>query len=116
MVKRMISNAAQNRMRHRRGFTATEIMLVVAIMVLLLAMAVPAFNFITGSRSTDAAQNLVSAMLGRARGYAMANEKYGGVAFFIDPASGRTTMALVEASGGNSLAQHEGWTGNSYIA
>src|SRR5689334_2041290 len=98
----------------RAGFTAVEIMLVVAIMVLLLAMAVPAFNFITGSRSTDAAQNLVSAMLGRARAYAISSEKYAGVAFFVDPATGRSTMALVEANSGSSLLAYEGWVTDSY--
>jgi prepilin-type N-terminal cleavage/methylation domain-containing protein len=98
----------------RAGFTATEIMIVIAIMVLLLAMAVPAFNFITGSRSTGAAENLVSAMLGRGRAYAMSNNRKAGVAFFVDPATGRTTMALVEGPGQNE--GYLGWTSRSYIA
>src|SRR4051812_25261958 len=98
----------------RAGFTATEIMIVIAIMVLLLAMAVPAFNFITGSRSTGVAENLVSAMLGRGRAYAMSNNRQAGVAFFVNPATGRTTMALVEGPGANE--DYLGWTNSSYMA
>jgi len=53
--------------------------------VLLLALAVPAFNYIMGNRSTQAAENIVSAMLGRARGYAIANQCYCGVAVLLQP-------------------------------
>src|ERR1043166_3697928 len=77
------------------AFTLTEILIVIGILVLMLALAVPAFNFITGSRSQGAAENVIAAMLGRARAYAIQNQAEAGVAFFVDPASQRTTLALV---------------------
>jgi prepilin-type N-terminal cleavage/methylation domain-containing protein len=77
------------------AFTLTELLVVLAIIVLLLAVAVPAFHFLTGTRSTEAAENLISAALGRARGYAISHQRPAGLAFFVDPVSQRTTMALV---------------------
>jgi prepilin-type N-terminal cleavage/methylation domain-containing protein len=78
-----------------RAFTLTELLIVIALIVLLLAMAVPAFNFISGGRSIDGAQNVVSAMLGRARARAIETERYAGVAFYLDPATGRSTMTMI---------------------
>ena len=37
----------------RRGFTLTEILIVIALIVLMLGLAVPAFNLVRGSRSVD---------------------------------------------------------------
>ena len=50
----------------RAAFTMTEILIVIALIVLIMGLAVPAFNLITGTRSVDAAENVVTAMLGRA--------------------------------------------------
>jgi prepilin-type N-terminal cleavage/methylation domain-containing protein len=85
-----------------RGFTLTEVLIVIALIVLLLALAVPAFNFITGGRSLDAGQNVVSAMLGRARARAIETERYAGVAFYLDPKTGRTTMTIVVQRDGDA--------------
>ncbi len=100
--------------RARRGFTLTEILVVLTIIILVLATAVPAFRALTGSRSTDAAQNLFTAMLGRARTMALNQKKTIGVFFSLDPATDRTRMALVELASalddpdpGN---QYMGWT------
>src|SRR2546423_457500 len=79
-------------MQTRRGFTLTEILIVI---VLIIALAVPAFNLITGSRSVDAGENLVSAMLSRARAMALNNNQTVGVAFFRDFRNERTAMAIV---------------------
>ena len=76
-----------------RAFSLTELLVVIAIMVLVLAAAVPAFRFMTGSRSVDAAQNNLSAILGRARATALALQKQVGVLFYLD--SGRVVAALV---------------------
>ena len=82
-------------MTPRRGFTLTEILIVIALIVLIIALAVPAFNLITGSRSVDAGENLVSAMLSRARAMAMNNNQTVGVAFFRDFRNERSAMAIV---------------------
>ncbi|MEO6435346.1 MAG: prepilin-type N-terminal cleavage/methylation domain-containing protein [Tepidisphaeraceae bacterium] len=103
--------------RSFRGFTLTEILFVIALIVLIIALAVPAFRAITGSRSVDAGENLVSAMLGRARGEAMLNNRVAGVAFFRDENTDRTAMALVvQASQRGSLTpepagleHYKGW-------
>jgi prepilin-type N-terminal cleavage/methylation domain-containing protein len=83
-------------MQHpRKAFSLTELLVVIAIMVLVLAAAVPAFRFMTGSRSVDAAQNNISAILGRARSMALALQRYVGVFFYLD-ANGRVVAALVQ--------------------
>ena len=99
------------------AFTLTEILIVIGLIVLVLALAIPAFNFITGSRSVDAGENLVSAMLGRARALAINTNQPVGVAFFREPVQDRSAMAIVasaalrstlgnEASG---LEQYKAW-------
>src|SRR5204862_5390448 len=84
--------------RFRFAFTLTEILIVIALIVLVIALAVPAFSFISGSRSVDAGENLVAAMLGRARAEAVRNHHVAGVAFFRDPNQDRSAMALVVPS------------------
>jgi prepilin-type N-terminal cleavage/methylation domain-containing protein len=79
----------------RRAFTLTEILIVIGLMVLLLAIAVPAFNLIRGGRSVEGAQNQISAMLGRARAQAIGLQKTTGVLFFIEPRSKQVNMAIV---------------------
>jgi type II secretory pathway pseudopilin PulG len=78
------------------AFTLTELLIVIGLIVLILVLAVPALDFITGSRSIDGAQNQISAMLGRARAEAIGLQEPMGIAFFRDPANDRITMALVE--------------------
>jgi prepilin-type N-terminal cleavage/methylation domain-containing protein len=79
----------------RAGFSLVELLVVIGLVVVILALAMPAFNFITGSRSVDGATNLVSAFLGRARAEALDRGKVTGVLFYIDPATERRGMTLV---------------------
>src|SRR4051812_37942437 len=79
----------------RPAFTLTEILIVIGIIVLLLAMAVPAMRVLTGGRSIDGAENQLSAFLGRARGEAIALQEERGVMFFVDPVSDRVTAVEV---------------------
>jgi prepilin-type N-terminal cleavage/methylation domain-containing protein len=88
----------------RAGFTLTELLVVIGLVVLLLTMAVAAFNFITGSKSIDAAQNLVSAVLVRARSEAIAGQRQMGVLFYRDTANDRTAMMLVQGEEGDTGA------------
>src|SRR3954471_20065455 len=82
-------------LHHRSAFSLTELLIVITLIVIVLALALPAFNFITGSKSTDAAQNQVSAMLGRARNEAIGVQELRGVFFYLDPATDKYTIALV---------------------
>lgn len=76
------------------AFTLTEMLIVVSIIIIVLAMAIPAFRFISGSRSTESAQNQVASLLSRARADAIGLQKIHGVFFYIDPATDR--VACVE--------------------
>lgn len=80
---------------NRRGFTMTEILVVMAIMVILATLAIPAMSVLSGSRSIEAATNIVSASLGRARAEAMARQETIGLAVYFDQEKQRTALALV---------------------
>ena len=82
-----------------RGFSLTEMLIVIGIVVLIATIAVPSFRAMTGTRSTEAAHNQLSALLGRARGEAISLQKVHGVAFFIDPDNAERIQAamVVEA-------------------
>jgi prepilin-type N-terminal cleavage/methylation domain-containing protein len=80
----------------RAGFTLTELLVVIGIIVLMIAMAVPLFNVFSGSRSIEGGQNMVSAMLQRARARALAMQERRGIFFFEDQATKKTGMLLVK--------------------
>src|SRR3954468_996764 len=84
--------------RLRRAFTLTEILIVISLIVLMLGLAVPAFNLIRGGRSTDSAENQVAAMLGHARADAIGLQQPHGILFFIDPSTDRVNVAEVYAA------------------
>lgn len=78
-----------------RAFSLIELLIVIGIIILVIAMAVPAFNLISGTRSVDAAENLLGVMLGRARTEAIGVQQVRGVMFYIDPATQRVNVTLV---------------------
>src|SRR5688500_18884856 len=88
----------------RKAFTLIEVLIVIGIIVLVIALAVPALSWISGSRSIDGAENNLSAMLGRARNDAIALQVPTGVMFFIDDASRGVMMAEVYAVADNPPA------------
>ena len=87
------------RRRGRPGYTLTEILIVIGLIVVMIAVAVPVLNVLSGNRSTEAAENQVTAVLNQARAQAIALQKNVGVLFYVDPASQRYTMALVQQNG-----------------
>src|SRR5262245_38098701 len=81
----------------RRAFTVTELLIVIGIIVLVIALAVPAFNVITGSKSIESANNQISAFLARARNEAIGLQEIRGIAFYPDPKQGgRYVVVLVK--------------------
>jgi type II secretory pathway pseudopilin PulG len=93
----------------RAAFTLNELLIVIAIIVLMIAVALPAFNALSGSRSIASAQNQVSAYLGQARVEAIGVQETRGVMFFYDPATARVHMAMVRDS------QYDNGDGVTYL-
>ena len=81
----------------KRGFTLVEMLVVIGIIVLMVAMAVPILGVLKGNRSVEGAENQVAAVLGIARAEAMELQRVRGL-LFIQDGSGRDSMVLVEAS------------------
>ena len=81
--------------RARAAFTLTELLIVIGLIVLIVALAVPAFNAMTGGRSVDAATNQLSAMLGRVRMEAIGLQEPRGLMFYRDPATQRIAARIV---------------------
>src|SRR5882724_9265383 len=86
----------RGRRSHRGGFTLIELLVVISIIVLLLALAVPLIGSLRGGRSVDAGQNIVSAMLQRARARAIWLQERRAVFFFDDQVTGKTAMLMVK--------------------
>lgn len=78
-----------------RGFSLAELLVVIGIMVLVALIAVPAFSFITGSRSIENAHNIVAANVARARLDAIKHQEHRGVVFYRDANTDRVVMAMV---------------------
>lgn len=87
------------------AFTLTEVLVVIGIIVLIAVLAVPSFRALTGGRSTEAAQNTISAVLARARTEALGLQQSRGVLFFRDLESGRIGMAMVRSD--NEIQPHQ---------
>jgi len=78
-----------------RGFTLNEMLVVVAIIVLMIGMALPAFNAITGNRSVDAGSNVLTAAIGQTRADAIGARHRAGLYIFYDASSDRYAMAPI---------------------
>lgn len=77
------------------AFTLVELLIVMAIIILILVVAIPAYNAITGSRSIESAENQVSSFLGVVRSDALSLQEPRGAVFFEDPGTRRITMVEV---------------------
>lgn len=99
MTELALSNSTSRATRRTSAFTLNEMLVVVSIVVLMMTLALPAFNVLSGSKSAEAATNQISAVLGQARSEAIGVQEIRGVMFYIDPSTGRTNMAMVRDSG-----------------
>lgn len=86
------------------GFTLIELVIVIAILVLLLGLAVPAFNVMSGANSIESAQNRIAAVLAQTRMQAIGQQSSRGVVFYRDSATDRTAMALVRVTGADEFS------------
>src|ERR1700722_3680637 len=76
--------------RGRNGFTLVEMLVVIAIIVGVLAMAVPLVSALNGNRSVEAGYNEVSSAVAHARSLALYGHGIAGAFFYIDPITGRS--------------------------
>src|SRR5438105_3601842 len=77
----------------RRAFTLVELLVVVAIIVMLMALAVPAFNAIKGGRDLTSAAYDIAGTFEQARAYAVANHTYAWVGIGEFDASKAASLA-----------------------
>src|ERR1700733_6028564 len=74
-----------------RGFTLIELLVVISVMVVILAMVVPAFNGMKGEGDVTKAVYDVAGVLQTARSYAMANNTYVWVGFYEESEANPST-------------------------
>jgi len=71
-----IEHPALSRRVRRRAFTLVELLVVVALIVLMMSLAVPAFNSIRGGADFTSEVYNIAGTLDQARAYAVANNTY----------------------------------------
>ena len=79
----------------RRGFTLIEMIVVISIIVLAMTLAIPAIRSLTGSRSTEAAENTISSLISYARTEAISLQRTEGLLFYIDTGTDRVNAVLI---------------------
>lgn len=82
--------------RRSAGFTLPELLVVMGIIIIFIALAIPALNVMSGSRSIAVGENNLSAALVRARGEAVSAQQVRGLLFTVDPATDRVVATLVQ--------------------
>lgn len=97
----MIPHAAKS--SNTRGFTLVELLTVIGIIVLLMALVMPAMNGIKGGTDLKSATTEISGTLEQARAYAMANNTFVYVGFQEVDVS-KADSATPQTSGTGRLA------------
>lgn len=88
----------------RRGFTLIEMLVVISIIVIVVGMSIPLFRAMSTDRSVESGQNIVSAMLQRARSRALGLQSRRGIFFFEDQVTKKTAMVMVRIDDPSSAA------------
>jgi Tfp pilus assembly protein FimT len=92
----------------RKAFTLTEMLVVISIIILLIAVAVPSIRALTGSSSTSVARNELSSLITHAREEAVAIQDIRGVLFLVDSANDRVTGVIVKPASLQDTAFQQG--------
>jgi type II secretory pathway pseudopilin PulG len=75
-----------------------ELLVVIGIIVIIVALAIPVLNVLQGNRSSDAAQNQLQALINESRMIAIGLQRDAGVFFYIDPSTRRIHAILVQGT------------------
>ena len=78
------------------AFTLTELIVVMGIIILIIAIAVPAIRSLTGTRSVDAGYNTLAALVTRAREEAVGIQDVRGVMFYLNAENDRVEAVIVQ--------------------
>ena len=84
--------------KRHKGFTLAEMLVVMGIIIIFIAMAVPVVRSLTGSASISTARNEIASLVTRAREEAVGIQDIRGVLFFVDPASDRVVGVICRAA------------------
>jgi len=96
----------------RSAFSLIELLIVIAIIAMLSALALPAFNSIRNAGGLTKTANDIAGILEQARAYAMAQNTYVWIGFQTNQANGTDTLAVevVASKTGSSYS-----TGNDVV-
>jgi prepilin-type N-terminal cleavage/methylation domain-containing protein len=114
------SSLATHRSSLRRGFTLIELMVVIAVVVIMTVLLVPALPSLKGSGDITNAAYTIAGALEQGRAYAMANNTYVWVGFYEEdansiaptnaspayPGRGRLLVAIVASTDGTKIFEN----------
>jgi type II secretory pathway pseudopilin PulG len=92
----------------RKGFTLTEMAVVMGMIILFIGMAIPTVRALAGNSSINMARNQLASFLVRVREEAVAMQDYRGVLFVIDPTTNRVMCVAVQTASNNDYTHFPG--------